>query len=67
MMKMKLTRRHSAGKLLIRDRRFEKDKKGKKREIKVEHRLSPAAYGKPFEVHDVEYVLERHGAILEKA
>lgn len=41
----------------------EQEKDGKKKKI----RKSELMYGKSFEVMDEKYVLERHGAILEKA
>lgn len=74
-MKLKLKRKHSAGMLKIKDRKPKldgeknplKDKAGNVQYIKLEHRLAPGAFGKAFDVCDVEYVLNRHGAILEKA
>ena len=67
---LKLKRKHKSGHLKIKDRKPALDSKGKAIKDKytdVVHRLSPDAFGKPFEVNDLKYVLECHGAILEKA
>ena len=82
MTKLRLTRKHVSGSVKLYDRKPKLDEKGKPVEgkfVEVVHRLTPEACpkynkagkmlepGKAFQVNDVEYVLKRHGAILEKA
>ena len=64
-MKLKLKRKHAAGYPKINDRKKKEDGSGDY--VKMSHRLSKEAFDKPFDVYDVEFVLEKHGAILEKA
>jgi len=72
---VKLTRRHAGGMVKIHDRKYELDEKGRekldekgeKTIVPFSHRLSRDAYGKSFTVNDVEFVMKRHGAILERA
>lgn len=68
--KVKLIRKHAAGMQKIMDQKAEKykDESGKDAEKMVEviHRLAPGAFGLPFKVNDLDYVLAKYPAILEK-